>query len=361
MARRLVAVGIFVIVSVFATGNWLFMNPFTGAGHKAHFENMIMGTEQKPFVTRALVPWSLRVVGRVLPPHSAEGLKRPLRWAGLQPVFFPDAHEELDPIHFFVWVYLVVASLSLLGIGMWHFLATIYRGSEWTFIAGAAVTIAIWPLLAGGSAYIYDPFTPTLVLWTYLVGIRRSWAWYYPLLALAALNKETAILVPIAVAYCLNGKVPRRATLRRLAIDLLLVAAIRLLLGLVVFGHNPGQLLEFHLLDHNLRYELIYLFLPKLSLLLVLVVGLCAAEWGRKPREAKALALLAVPLVGLALIAACVDEIRQYTECYPGLMAMAFPTVLAAVGRDAFREQVDRNRCDRPTPAKTTEECSHSR
>ncbi len=110
------------------------------------------------------------------------------------------------------------------------------------------------------------------------------------------------------------------------------------MLSQLVFRHSPGQAFEFHLLDHNLDYTLPYLFLPKLTLIAAVVVGLCLRDWGAKPRPAKALALLGLPLIALGTVAGYVDEIRQYSECYPGLVALAFPTVMASLGHDVLRK-----------------------
>jgi hypothetical protein len=339
MVRKVAAAGVLLIVSVLATGNWLYRHPPFGRDPQALFEGMIEGTAYKPHVTRALIPLAVRAISHVLPTTAPDALKRPLRMVGLAPVFFPDTHPEIRPVHYFVWVYLVIASLMLLGEGTRQFLATIYTGDPRLFLVGGALTVAMWPLLASYTSYVYDPFVPTLVLWTFLAGIRGRWVAYYPLLVLAALNKETAVLIPLAVSYAVSEGRSWRGIARRTLADLAIVAAVLGVLGAVVFRGNPGTIVEFHLLDHNLSRAVTYLFLPQLALLLVLVVGLCLPDWRRKPRAAKALALVAAPLVASALFVGYIDELRQYSESLPGFVALAFPTLLSVIGVNVFVPQ----------------------
>jgi hypothetical protein len=337
VTRRLAATGLLLIVSLLATGNWLYFHPPLGRDPQALFQGMIDGTAYKPHVTRALVPFVVRGIEGLLPSGAAEGLRRPLVWAGLKPVLLPDTHPEIRPVSFYVWVYLVIASLALLGEGTRRFLASLYAGSSWLFLVGGALTIALWPLLACYSAYVYDPFTPTLVLWAFLAGAQRKWIAYYPLLALAAINKETTVLVPLAVSLALTEAVAWRSTLKRTLFDVGIIASIRAILTLVVFRGNPGSLLEFHMFGHNVNYVIAYLFLPQFALIAILVAGLCAPDWRRKPRAAKALALLVVPLAAAALLFGYVDELRQYAETLPGFVALIFPTVLSQCGIDCYR------------------------
>jgi len=340
MVRRIAAAGTLLIVAVLAAGNWLYRNPPVGRPGLASFEDMIQGTAHRPHVTRALIPLAVRAISQVLPATASDALKRPLRFVGLKYVFFPDTDPEIKPTHYFVWVYLVIASLMLLGEGTRQFLATIYAGDPRLFLAGGALTVAMWPLLGRYYvSYVYDPFTPTLFLWAFLAGIRGKWIAYYPLLLLAALNKETAILVPLAVSYTLGDSRPWRSMAKRTLADLAIVAAVLGVLGAIVFRGNPGPIAEFHLLGHNLNYVVLYLALPQTALILVLVVGLCLPDWRRKPRAAKALALVAVALVGAALFAGFIDELRQYAESVPGFVALAFPTVLLAIGVNVFAPQ----------------------
>ncbi|MFI5165196.1 MAG: hypothetical protein ACHQQS_01100 [Thermoanaerobaculales bacterium] len=322
-----------------AAGNWLYHNPPFGREGFALFEDMIQGTAHKPHVTRALIPLAVRAISHVLPPTATDALKRPLRMVGLEPVFFPDNHPEINPVHYFVWVYLVIASLTLLGEGTRQFLATIYTGDSRLFLLGGALTVALWPLLACYTSYVYDPFTPTLVLWAFLAGMRRKWVAYYPLLLLAALNKETAIVVPLAVSYAISEGRSWRATAKRTLADVAIVAAVWGVLGKIVFRGNPGPVAEFHLLGHNLNYVILYLLLPQVALIAVLTVGLLLPDWRRKPRAAKALAFVAVPLVAAALCAGFLDELRQYSESLPGLVALAFPTLLSVIGVNVFAPQ----------------------
>jgi hypothetical protein len=322
---------------VLATGNWLYLHPPLGRSPNALFQEMIDGTAYRPHVTRALVPFLVRAIADFLPPAASEALKRPLVWAGFAPVLLPDTHPELKPIDFYIWVYLTILSLTLLGEGTRRFLESLYQGDAWLFVAGGAVTVAVWPLLACYSSYVYDPFTPTLVVWLFFAGIRQKWAAYYPLLVLGALNKETTVLVPVAVWFALSERSRWQTHLRRAVVDVALATSVHLGLALLVFRANPGGLAEFHLFDHNLSLAAAALTMPPAALIVVVVVGLCLPDWSRKPRPAKALALLAVPLVAFAMFFGYIDELRQYSESLPGFAALAFPTVVSRNGRDPYR------------------------
>ena len=337
MTRRLAGTFLLLVVSVLATGNWLYFHPPVGRNPNALFQEMIDGTAYRPHVTRALIPFVVRTIGGLLPASSSDVLKRPLMWAGFEPVLLPDTHPEIKPIDFFVWVYLAIASLALLGEGTRRFLAILYRGEGWLFVAGGALTVAVWPLLACYSSYVYDPFTPTLVVWAFIAGIRRRWVAYYPLLVLGTLNKETMALVPVAVGFTLSEADPSKAPWKRTVADVAIAAFVHMGVALLFFRANPGSLVEFHLLDHNLSRAAAALALPPAALIFVLVAGLCLPDWRRKPRAAKALAMLAVALAAAAFLFGYIDELRQYSESLPGFAALVFPTVVSRNGRDCYR------------------------
>ena len=326
--RVTVTVLLFFLLSLIAIRSW---QPSWGGGDRAFdkpeaaFKSMVDGTAHRPYVTRALVPITIISLDGLLPDSAAESLTAPLLYLGFGR-HLPKNGEGADLKQFAIWIYLCLLSMMLLGEGMRRFLKSVYDGPDLPFMLWGALSIGVWPSLACYTGYMYDPFTATLFLWTIFAAHKKSWRLYYLLLFLAAVHKETSLLIPLAVAFYYWPVLPRRRLLARLSAELALVIAVRLLLT-AIFLPNPGEHLETHLFEHNLNFLLAVHFTPKLLVIVLVVSGICLKDLGRKPRVAKAIALMLVPLAAMGFMVGFLDEIRAYSESYPGFMMLAFPTV----------------------------------
>lgn len=310
-------------------------------GPLRHFQDMVDGDGPRPFVTRALVPYAIRVTGDLVDPERIGIFVAPLRAMGFT---FPRDTQpglrgHIDPRDFAVWMYLAILSLFLLGEGIHRVLRYYYRGPPWLFEVAAAVSLLLWPVLISYASYLIDVFTPTLVMWTLYMAIRRRWLAYHALLILAAVHKETMIVIPLAVLYLDFNNRPWRRFLPIIGLQMAGVLAIRAYLSLSVFAENPGGLTQFHFFDHTLSANVWRMFAPEGVLIAVLLLGVVLRDLSSKPRGCKALAIVVWPLVLLGSFLGYFDEIRQYSEAYPGLVCLAFPTLASAFRRDIVQRR----------------------
>ena len=142
---------------------------------------------------------------RVLMPILAEGTKRVLESA-----FPPD---EALALAYVGWRFAGILAFFLL----FHVYLRAWLDEAWA-TAGVLLAAALHP--AAHHFYWYQPDSPTdLVVWT-LAGVLTMAGrdvWLFPLIALGALNRETAVFA-IAVHACLRwGREPRRTLIVRCA------------------------------------------------------------------------------------------------------------------------------------------------
>lgn len=294
------------------------------------FQGMVRGDAPRPFVARALVPFVVRELGEKIPKERSESFLSPLKRLGFHVPRNVSVHgrRSIDPRHYAIWVYLAVGSLALLGEGIYRVLRHHYVGASGLFEAAAAGSLLLWPTLIAYGSFMIDAFTPTIVVWTLYAAIRFRWIAYSVLLSIAAFHKETMVAIPLAVGYLFYDRWPRRRTMTIVGLQVVGVVAVRAYLSFVVFGANPGSFIQFHLLGHNASLNVWRGFLPQMVLILVLVAGLVLRDFAEKPRGCKALAITVLPLLGMGVFSGYFDEIRQYAEGYPGLVCLAFPTLV---------------------------------
>jgi len=334
---RTVAVALFVFLCCYgAFSRWVPQVGHVSAhglvgGHcyqVAAFSSLIDGTAHKPFVARMLVFSYLKVAARVVDTDVVvllEGIFRALDWERL---VYSTAY--VDRTHLVLWYAMILLSFLLLIEGMRRFLGMLYEAPNWARICWGAVVVLIWPMGHAYYAYPYDPFTPTLFCWTLYLACRGYRFSYLALLLLAAVHKETAVAIPLAVAYMEFGRKPMGRLLLTTAAAVGAVLAIRLFISYVVYADSVGLLVGWHLV-HNLNPRFLATFSPTAALILLLVYGLGLRDWRQRPVAARGAFLVVVPLLALALPFGLIDEIRQYAECLPGLFALAFPTVLGGL------------------------------
>lgn len=333
-ARTIRRAVLLTAASVFALQSYLLItqrrtHQLPHDGPIRHFQGVVDRTGPRPFVTRALMPSLIRVLGNRLPEKRLRALLAPLEAVGFR-LRHPARQGRVDLADWAIWVWLALFSLVLLGEGIHRVLVHYYRGPPLLFDLTAAGAILLWPILVAYSSYLIDVFTPTLVVWTLYLAIRRRWTAYHLLLLVAAFHKETMVLIPMALAYLYFRQPPWPRFLGTVAIQVIVVLGIRVYLAWL-FRENPGGAIEFHLLDHNLSLNVWRMFAPRLILLVALLGGLVLKDLGQKPRGIKALAIVALPLLALAVPFGYIDEIRQYAEAYPGLVCLAFPTLIASI------------------------------
>ena len=295
-----------------------FHSPGVNGYWPAEYHDMVTGKAYRPFVTRALMPWTIRTVVAATPEKAktaiAEGLEHSwyvnneLHWK-------PYYYEYL--VGYLLSVFCLVA-FSLVCRSFWRsFLTPPHPYGEMFSI----VALLGLPLLFKYYSYIYD--FPTLFLYTLclLLLARRNWVMYFPVFFLSCVNKETAILLPVVFAlyYIVHHRDDRHIYWLFLTGQVVLAVLVR---GGIAFLYrdNPGSALESHFLYHNLPL----LTVPpsvETSVTWLLLITVVLHQWWTKPWLLRVAVSMLVPLLSLCLFFGSLDELRDYYEVYaPALM-----------------------------------------
>ena len=313
--RPLVRVAVFLtsllvfVISLFQPG----MNPNVHAS----VHDMIHGTAYAPFVHRVLPSLIIRSTLACIPEAALTradqwGMRQPkIRWL-LEAIRF-DVNYPVEAL-----LVLSLTYLSLLGF-LWasRYLCTgIYRTALAVQDLFVLAVLAGLPLFFSYCNYLYD--FPALCLFTLGLAllIRRRWRRFLVVYLLAALNKETTILLTLVFVlhYWRAPALPRRRFWAVLLAQLVLFGAVKGAL-MLVFRDHPGTPIEWHLLDHN------YDILSSYSLTALFgwcgVILLTCTHWPAKPVFLRRALWIAPILVGLTLFCGYLDELRDYYEAYP--------------------------------------------
>ncbi len=283
------------------------------------FHQMIYGEADKPFVARALLPITVRSVATVLPEGVHDACSE---FAETQPTLSWIFTElEWGPEYALEFLLaLVCLAVALVGFryALFHLINAVYVVSPRFAAYAASVALVFLPVFFRYYSHIYD--FPNLALFTLglVAMVRRRWSVYFIALFLAAVNKETSILLILifAVYYRLRPLSPRRHYLLLLGAQLGLYVLIRGALSLH-FAGNPGTFLEFHLLDHNLQILLPFSIADAAAWLFVgLLLGI---QWNKKPLLPRVGLLVLVVLCAMAVFFGYFDELRMYYEVFPSV------------------------------------------
>jgi len=262
--KRTVTLWLTCLILGIATAYSVFSGlPFNG-NPRARFLAQVLGTAQRPFVYRCLVGLWLRAVHGALPSGTSDWLagqaQQPF-WAKVLAVNGLPA-SSLP----YVVPFVATAALCFAGYGLCHFYLSEIFYPEFRFRERIGWTIA-GLLLANAACswffYIYDAGTWLLFPLALLLALKRQWSYFWPVFVLAALNKETAILL-LPVIYHMGTvdppanplKQPLATTLsgHRQTIAAALVWVATQTLIKFAFRHNHGPTFEWHLYDLGLGY-----------------------------------------------------------------------------------------------------------
>jgi len=281
--------------SVFASYARLFSwnDPYTSLATFA--QGAEQGTVYRPFAYRVLLPLLTDVAQRVVP---------------------------LDPtVYQIIWMY-----VSFLGF------IVVFRRLAQTFWVPSrrldyAVLFAI-PLVIPWSIevrYFYD--LPVLCLFT--CGIvcmaRRRWGWLLICYSAACFNKETTLLLTVMFAVCYAQDCRRGWYWRQIGMQLGIYGCVRAAL-MYIFRNFPGQVVEYHVMDHIL----VYLHHPVKTCACLAAIGLFVLlmlhDARSKPDFLKRALLATLPLmVVLYVLFGFPYEFRVFYEVYGLIILLCVP------------------------------------
>jgi hypothetical protein len=193
----LVVAALYLATATIVTVRWLDVgeNDVRSINHffACRFVDMVDGRAYRPFVTRALVPGTIRVLRDTLP----------LRWqTAAQGAVVRTLHLRRrmaalgwEPEHAFEYVVFGVITLVLfvsIPFSVRAAFRALFAGDEfWAHLV--PLPLLSIPLFADISS-MYDPATLALAALAMWAAVARRKSWFYAVYALAVLNKETAFL-----------------------------------------------------------------------------------------------------------------------------------------------------------------------
>jgi hypothetical protein len=202
------------------------------------FGDMIDGRAYRPFVTRALLPGSVRLLRDTLPPRWRIGAQRAvLRTFHLRRPMAALGWEPERTFEYLAFGALALAAFACVPFAVRGiFRALFSAGRLWADMLPLPLLLLLDPMFVGPHArFMYDPATLALAslgTWAAIAG--RKWV-FYVIYVLAVLNKETAFL--LAALFL----VARVGDWRRHVVPLFGIwIALRLWIGWV-FRDNPGS------------------------------------------------------------------------------------------------------------------------
>lgn len=340
-----------ILAAALAMGVVLFFvhTPGIEGYHNALYGHQVDAQAHRPFVLRALSPFVVRTLVRLVPDSVREDLesiaadrKKPWRhrliYLGWNPKLLPE-----------YLVGMAVMWASLLGF-VWAFrglIRTTIESSIWFENGVPLLALALMPIyFAEYYCYLYD--FPQLFLFTLglLLLAARRWTSFLVLYPLSCLNKETTVL--LTVVFLLHFR--RDAILSRgrfaawLVYQILVFAAIRFWL-MHTFADRPGDWVERYFWRNvSLIQTHTHLFYALFGVLFALALVL-PHRWSRKPRFLRQAFAVGPILFVLDAFYGYLDELRTYYEVYPVallLVVFTFGEKLGWMGsREAFPESAE--------------------
>ena len=301
----------------------------------AQFAEMVEGTAHRPYVTRMLVPSSLRILASLIPESVQEVLavqaaQFPLRllldWLAVPPAYAP----ELLLYGGLAWGCLVGFALGLRALA-----ATLRLAAPHTIALLGTAGL----LLFFRQGYLYD--FSVLLTWVWLfVGIaRQRWLATLLLSVVLALNKETALLAPLFwLVY--GWRERNQLPYWRFLFGQTAIVGTIWLAQQWLFRANPGSSFEFHWHVHLDTYSSNPW--PLLALAAAGAATLVLA-WPSAPQLVRSALVLLLPLSGLYVLFGFPYELRVYYELYPiGVLcvALAVQQLTALLPSSTFRPPV---------------------
>jgi len=302
---------------------------------------MVTGTAVRPFVSRALVP----ILIRWITAHTSDFLQYQIMMAatshGFATEFYVHGYSlEKAILLALTWLFYLATALIMRSLARRYY--ALSETAAW--FAGLA-SLAFIPLLFTYYSHLYDPPTIFFSAAMLMACTSGSNIGFALLFLPACVNRETAILfLPVYLAFqSLRLRLRAGSTiaaLRRIALPLLYSIALAAAWYAIRFQinqrylHNRGGVLDFHLLDHNLRLFALAPLAASWSLFIALIVAIfCLTNWRTKPQPLRwSLILLFIPLFAGSLLYGYVEELRVYFELYPLLFLLALPTVTQSLG-----------------------------
>jgi hypothetical protein len=335
-AERITFVTLASIASLVVLFVFLVRPGLTGH-HRADFPELMGGTAHRPYVTRALIPLSVRTAVALTPAAVRDGVARSLR--GREFVDDVGWYDE----YLYEFALTTAAMFFCLVLFAWvlrRLTETVYDLPRPVVNLAPVIALILLPLFFRYYSYPYDPATLFLFSAAILFMLQRRFFWVVFTVALASANKETSIL--LLPLYALHEWMrERRIPFVRTAAVVLVWIVLRATL-MLLYRDNPGSLVENHFTEHTVWLLAKFPMAMRYTLVVVALFAIPVAHrWRDKPAFLRrGLAVTLLPLVLAGAVFGFLDELRGYYEAFPFLYLLALPAVMRWFGSDCRAREV---------------------
>ncbi|KAA6455604.1 hypothetical protein DYQ86_27520 [Acidobacteria bacterium AB60] len=295
-ARRLVFATLLFFAGTAAFNGFYTKIGFQDADRNRGYEAIINRTAARPYIYRQLVPATANLIDRLAPSSLRERLTR-LRsdnGEGLYETLFspPITRDSDNSFRYLVFYLMSFAGAPLAAFAFYLVCRTEGYSSEISLIAGSLVVLVIPYIQIRGGGNYEDFLEAAFIALAFVLARRAQWVWIVPLAFCGTLNKESFIIVLLALWPLLRDRTGAlRALLQVFTLEFIAV-------GLYVFERmrferNPGGTVQYHLGDQIaffscpslwlLKFGKVYgIFLPELGTLgpALLVFWIVREAWG---------------------------------------------------------------------------------
>jgi hypothetical protein len=297
-----------------------------GTHGPAKVERILAGTADRPYVYRVLLPMVANALSPLVPESVALRLGATSEIIIGEDVFDRNLNGANYPSQVILILAMMYLSLAGFAVTTWYALRH--------FGYGVRLQYAMPPVLLLGSliffdfGYVYD-FSTLFFFWLALMLMAcRKWSWYFLVLALGTLNKETMILLlPVFVLYYWP-RIPRRSFFVLSALQLGIYSMLQGVVRLA-FLDNPGGSFRWNLPQQLAAFQGIAANSPTMFLswgaALAIMAVLTAHRWRNKPYFLR-VALVVLPCLSvLYMLGGYPQEIRVMLESYPVVAILMLP------------------------------------
>jgi hypothetical protein len=300
---------------------------------KSKFLDMVEWRAARPFVSRTLLPTSIKIVSAIVPDRylksCAEIIERYKLTRKAFDVFGWETYAAFQ--------YIFGSILMLLCfIGFSHYLVKLtiklcnIKDNHFVYILlGVAGLMGLPPFFRYNS-FLYDP--PQLFLFTlslYLLVNNRFRA-FNIVFVLCCFNKETAVLLIPLYGLTFRNKASNSQRYWRKLLELFLVyISIKLTLAWI-FHSNPGSFVELQL-KRNIQWLAHGWTFTDVTVFLGIILIICF-DWKKKPEFLRlSLIYILPPVLFLALFLGWLNEWRIFYEVYPIVFGLGVDSFIRIV------------------------------
>lgn len=306
-------------------------------GSRTQTVDMVYGDAHKPYVYRALLPMTARVISELTPDQIRDDFNHHFAQTDFVNNIPRDIY-AIDDNHLYeIFLVMLLMYLCLVGFiySIRYMTAGVFEISKArnNIASLVAVLLLIQGLFYG---YIYD--LSALFLTTLALGFlaRGKLRYYIILFPFVTLNKETSILLTFVYWLHFRDMLDKRTFNTYLGLQIAIFLGIKG--GLYwIFRDNLGDSLEFHLPEHFIEYHRIFVKFPHLMIYyLLLLIGtpaIMAYRWEEKPIFLRRAILMFMPLFFLYLLFGYPFELRVFYEVYPVIFLIMLHSIGRLLGR----------------------------